>query len=282
MIPSFAYQLLSLLFIFSLTITMSSFTSTVTSRYLHTVPERLLTFVSQHMAKAGCAAHDFAHCKRVANLAVRIAEQETTANVKVTYLAGLIHDVLDSKLYGADHIAEVELDLRNMLKEPQTQLTEDEIDLIFVVIKSVGYKNLIKPDWDTMKLPIEYRCVQDADLLDAIGAIGIGRCFSFGGKNARRLFGQFSVLSPDEKLDPAVYAQYQKDATSNTVAHFFDKLLRLKDMMSTPTGKAMAKDRHEAMVVMLKSMDQELIDAEDDDAGVISKYISLFDHADQK
>jgi uncharacterized protein len=245
------------------------------------------------MAKAGCPAHDLAHCYRVANLAVKIAHGEIGADVKVVYVAGMLHDVLDTKLYGVDKIGAIETMLRTTLANSSTatiaettrddegkeviQLTPEEIDLVFVIIKSVGYKNLIKPDWDVYSLPLEYRCVQDADLLDAIGAIGIGRCFSFGGKHERALFGEFSVISAQEKLDPAVYAAYQKSATSNTVAHFFDKLLRLKDFMSTFTGKEMAKERHSTMLLFLRVLDMELEDANDASQGYISKYIDMFD-----
>ncbi len=257
-----------------------------------TLAPTLITFLADHMAKAGCPAHDLAHCYRVANLAVKIAQGESGANMKVVYAAGMLHDVLDTKLYPGDEIGKIEKLLRDTLAASTIEgkdgdgkgddkivvtLTPEEIDLLFIIIKSVGYKNLIKPDWDVYSLPLEYRCVQDADLLDAIGAIGIGRCFSFGGKHARALFGEFSVISAQEKLDPAVYAAYQKSATSNTVAHFFDKLLRLKDFMSTYTGKEMARERHSTMMLFLRVMDVELEDSGDASQGYISKYIDMFD-----
>lgn len=154
-------------------------------------------------------------------------------------------------------------------------LTAEEVDAVFLVIRSVGYKHLLRKDWDVHALPLEYRVVQDADLLDAIGAVGIARCFSFGGKRERALFGAFSA--EERPLDACAYQAQQKQTDANTVAHFFDKLLRIKRLLSTYTGQEMARERHNTMLLFLRVLDAELEDADDAAQGYIAKYIDMFD-----
>lgn len=132
-------------------------------------------------------------------------------------------------------------------------LTAEEVDAVFLVIRSVGYKHLLRKDWDVHALPLEYRVVQDADLLDAIGAVGIARCFSFGGKRERALFGAFSA--EEKPLDACAYQAQQKQTDANE----------------------MARERHNTMLLFLRVLDAELEDADDAAQGYIAKYIDMFD-----
>ena len=152
---------------------------------LDSVPIELNKFVSKKMKSFNCSAHDEDHVHRVANLALIIAEecQKTsvaTINMKIVFVSSLLHDALDSKLQSSESIQQSETEIWNFLSNLKTKsgttqfLTEGEINTILVIIKSVGYKNLTSPTWYTNniasgKLPQEYYCVQDSDLLDAIG-----------------------------------------------------------------------------------------------------------------
>lgn len=147
-----------------------------------TLPASYLSFVRDCMSSFKCSAHDESHCLRVTHLARRIASEEaqrgTLVDMRIVTVAALSHDVLDSKLLDICDAFSVEKQLVDQL---DSFLPVDDRDKVLDVVKSVGYKNLLKHDWNPSARSIEYRCVQDADLLDAIGAVGIGRCYSFGG-----------------------------------------------------------------------------------------------------
>ena len=234
------------------------------------LPDHFYQFVSERIAQAKCPAHDLAHCKRVANLAVWIAEKETGVNIIVTYIAGLMHDMLDSKLYSSDSITTAETEVRKVL-ENESSLNDSEVNHIISIVKSVGYKNMIRSDWDPYSLSVEYRCVQDADLLDAIGAIGVARCYAYGGRKNRNLFGVSKNL--EESVSQASYLKSQVSEESN-VDHFFDKLLRIPSLIITSRGKEAADKRYTTMKLFLEQVDAELEDAKDSDAGTISTSIN--------
>lgn len=239
------------------------------------VSREVIDFVSIQMEKANCCAHDMSHVMRVANLATRIAKEEGTADVQVAYLGALLHDVLDPKLYPQGEIDNVEKSIVSLLRK-QESLSDANIDTIILIVKSVGYKNLIKPEWDVMALPIEYRCVQDADLLDAIGAIGVSRCLAFSGKTNRKLFGVGQAAFSKDTIDHKVYLASQKAADATAVQHFFEKLLRLKDYVTTKLGKQVAIDRHQYMVTYLKQIVLECEECGGVDNEGMEEYIALF------
>jgi uncharacterized protein len=222
------------------------------------LPERLKTFISATMASFGCCAHDEAHCYRVAHSAKMIAMDEDGADPRLAYIAGLLHDVLDSKLQDADSSLSAGDILRNILSSEPGFVTTEEVDKIFLIIKSVGYKNIIKEGYDAFKLPVEYRCVQDADLLDAIGAVGVARCFAFSGKRNRKLFGMSRMPEGPHGISHEDYLKAQVSTTDSAVDHFFDKLLTIEPRLTTKQGKAQAKERQDFMRVFLKQLDGEL------------------------
>jgi HD superfamily phosphodiesterase len=142
------------------------------------VPKEFSVFLTECMSSFKCSAHDASHVHRVANLAIRLADTEVGARKNIVYVAALCHDILDSKLISSADSVGMEQRLKDQLS---TFLKQEDSDEVLHIVKSVGYKKMLSKDFDPVIMSVEYRCVQDADLLDAIGAVGIGRCFSFGG-----------------------------------------------------------------------------------------------------
>ena len=244
------------------------------------IPSELKQFITATMASFGCCAHDEAHVYRVARSARLIAESEEGADPRLTYIAGLLHDVLDSKLQDVSSAGSAEDQLRTLLESDKDFLTQEEINTIFVIIKAVGYKNIIKDGYDAYKLPTEYRCVQDADLLDAIGAIGIARCFAFGGKRNRKLFGMSRF--PEgcaQNISHEEYMKAQASTTDSNVDHFFDKLLTIEPLLTTKLGKSMAHERHVFMSAFLKQLDVELADCGDESSAGMGAAVEVMDAA---
>ena len=161
------------------------------------------------------SGHDFYHTLRVYKLAMKIAEEEG-ADVQTVALAALLHDVDDRKL--SPETCESKGRAIAFLREYGA--TEEQVAAVVQIISEVSFSTGCVPS------TLESMCVQDADRLDAIGAIGIGRAFAYGGSRGR------AMHDPDGKDD------------STTVAHFYQKLLLLKDRMNTCTGKHLAETRH--------------------------------------
>jgi uncharacterized protein len=165
---------------------------------------------------ADSSGHDYAHTLRVYQLASRIARQEG-ADVILVELSALLHDVDDHKL--SPDTAENKDRAVTFLRS-QT-VPESDIRKIVRIIDQISFsRNTLPPD------TLEGQCVQDADRLDAMGAIGIARTFAFGGSHGR------AMHDPDGS------------DRSSSIAHFYDKLLLLKDRMNTETGRRLAQHRH--------------------------------------
>ena len=177
------------------------------------------------------SGHDFDQTLRVYHMAVRIAEEEG-ADLQTVALAALLHDVDDHKLSPAT--CEKKERAVGFLRSHGAG--EEEIRAITEIISQISFSaGNGCPD------TLEGRCVQDADRLDAIGAIGIGRAFAFGGSRGRRMY------------DPE-----GMDKTA-TVEHFYEKLFRLKDLMTTQTGKTLARQRDEFMHSFLEQFCEEAV-----------------------
>ena len=165
------------------------------------------------------SGHDFDHTLRVFHMATRLAQEEG-ADVQIVQLAALLHDVDDRKLSPETYDGK----LRAVAFLKEQGLPEEKISLIVDIISRVSFSAHLAPP-ETM----EGKCVQDADRLDAMGAIGIARTFAFGGSRGRR-------LHDPERLDP-----------NASVQHFYDKLLLLKETMHTATGRRLAEQRDQYM-----------------------------------
>jgi len=205
------------------------------------------TFVKEQLA-GDSSGHDWWHIHRVRNLAVRIAKAEG-ADLFVCEMAALLHDVADEKLNPsfAEGLAKVEHWLSDHVA------SEALIRHVMTIIATLSYGGGHNPPMETL----EGRVVQDADRLDAIGAIGIARTFAFGGTRGRSMHDP-TVVAQDH-LTKEAYRQ----AEGTTINHFYEKLLRLKNGMNTETGRALATSRHAYMEGFLKQFYAEW-DATDD------------------
>ena len=188
------------------------------------------------------SGHDFFHTLRVYKMASRIAESEN-ANAKIVCLAALLHDVDDIKL--SPETYENKDKARSFLET--NGINKDDIETICKIIDEVSYKGSDSVSPET----IEGKCVQDADRLDAIGAIGIARTFTFGGHHNRVLH------DPDIKPNLNMNADEYRNHISTTINHFYEKLLNLEALMNTDTAKALAYHRQEYMKnYLLEFMDE--------------------------
>lgn len=180
------------------------------------------------------SGHDWHHIRRVWKLATMIATQEG-ANIEIAELAALLHDIADWKFHcGDDDIGPREA--KQMLEAEGA--ADAVIAAVVEIVATVSFKGAgVKTEMRTL----EGRCVQDADRLDALGAIGIARCFAYGGHAGRPIY------DPAEPPTLHATAEAYKAARGTSLNHFHEKLLLLKDRMNTPTGKALAEERHRYM-----------------------------------
>lgn len=177
--------------------------------------------------------HDWWHIERVWNNAKNILETES-ADGFVVELGALLHDIRDHKFHGDEE------DGPRVAREFLSSHQVDEADIVHVenIIRHISWKsNIGGQKWTSPELAI----VQDADRLDAVGAIGIARCFTYGGFKNRLLHDP--TRPANMALDEAAF----KNHDGTTINHFYEKLLLLKDRMNTKTGKELAEGRHRYM-----------------------------------
>ncbi|HUW63639.1 MAG TPA: HD domain-containing protein [Spirochaetia bacterium] len=190
------------------------------------------------------SGHDWWHVCRVYNTAVTIAQRENV-NMLIVGLAAILHDIADWKFTDGDETVGPLL-AKEWLEE--NNLDETVIDHVCQIIMDISFKGAkVKSPMKTL----EGKVVQDADRLDAIGAVGIARAFAYGGHKNRPIY--------DPNIKPQLHEspeQYMKNL-SPTVNHFYEKLLLLKDLMNTETSKAMARERHDFMEEFLEKFFDE-------------------------
>lgn len=163
----------------------------------------------------------------------------------VVELGALLHDIADWKFHGGDE--EVAPRIASEWLRAQ-KVTEEDIDAVVHIIRHISYKGA---NVENKLKSIEGFIVQDADRLDAIGAIGIARCFAYGGYKNRSLH--------DPTIPPVLHAtaEQYKNNESPSINHFYEKLLLLKDMLNTVSGKQFAEKRHNFMVNFLETFLKE-------------------------
>lgn len=207
------------------------------------VIQQTIDFVKNTLQGAE-AGHDWFHIERVYKTALTINVKEQADNLIVS-LAALLHDIADSKFNNGDE----EIGPRiagDFLRS--IDLAETTVVHVQQIIKNLSYKaSLGTINFQSKELDV----VQDADRLDAIGAIGIARAFTYGGYKNRVLYDP--AIPFVENMSKEAY----KNTTAPTINHFYEKLLLLKDLMKTTTGQQMAQQRHDFMLGYLEQFYQE-------------------------
>lgn len=199
--------------------------------------EKTILFVKETLASAE-TGHDWFHIERVYKTAISINAKEL-GDPLIISLAALLHDIADSKFNGGDEeIGPLKAGLwMESLELPGLVITH-----VQQIIRNMSYKaSLGNVGFNSKELDI----VQDADRLDAIGAIGIARAFTYGGYKNRVMY------DPAITADLSMSKEAYKNSTAPTINHFYEKLLRLKELMRTTTGKQLAAERHQFMLVYL-------------------------------
>jgi uncharacterized protein len=205
---------------------------------LDQVVAKAIQFVKETLAGAE-AGHDWFHIERVYKSALAINQQEQGDFLTVS-LAALLHDIADSKFNNGDEEIGPHTAAEFMRRIAIDPAVTDHVQQI---IRNMSYKaSLGKVAFQSKEMDI----VQDADRLDAIGAIGIARAFTYGGYKNRVLY------DPEIPAELNISKEAYKNSTSPTLNHFYEKLLLLKDLMKTSAGKAIAAQRHEFMLQYLE------------------------------
>ena len=202
-----------------------------------TLIDNTIFFVKQQLENAE-GGHDWFHIERVYKNALLIAEGEN-CDLTVVKLGALLHDIADSKFHGGDETVGPKT-ARTFLESQN--VSEDIILHVIAIIENISFKGgNFEKKFNSKELDI----VQDADRLDALGAIGIARTFNYGGFKNRPLYNP--NIQPNMNMNKEEY----KNSESPTLNHFYEKLLLLKDKMNTETGKKIAQKRHDFMVTFL-------------------------------
>ncbi|MEH7418208.1 HD domain-containing protein [Neobacillus drentensis] len=187
--------------------------------------------------------HDWYHVDRVRRNALHICKKERFGDPFVIEMAALLHDIPDEKLNKT-----VELGRAKLESFFKTISVPDEVKgHIIQIIDSISYKGGQKTELNT----IEAKIVQDADRLDAIGAIGIARAFAYGGKKGQLIYDPAIQVREEMRLE-----EY-RNGKSTSIHHFYEKLLKLKDLLNTDTARKMAEKRQEMMLSFLEQFYQE-------------------------
>lgn len=198
---------------------------------------KTIIFVKSKLENAE-GGHDWFHIERVFKNALLIAEGEV-CNTNVVQLAALLHDIADSKFHNGDETIGPKI-AREFLENENVD--EATIQHVVNIIENISFKG---GNTKNTHSSIELDIVQDADRLDAIGAIGIARTFNYGGFKNRPLYNP--AIAPNLHMSKEEY----KNSQAPTLNHFYEKLLLLKDKMNTETGKQIAKERHHFMETFL-------------------------------
>jgi len=196
--------------------------------------EKTKQHVQQHLSRE-YTGHDWWHCYRVWRLSRHIVQSET-CDLFIVELASLLHDIADHKFHGGNY--------QKGTREADKFLSSLEVEKIYIehvcsIIDNISFsKGKVPPT-------LEGQIVQDADRLDAIGAMGIARAFAYGGYAQRELY------NPGKK--PNLFHRHEvKNKENTTINHFYEKLLLLKNKMNTKTGYEMAQERHQFMLGYLE------------------------------
>ncbi|NBL65386.1 HD domain-containing protein [Flavobacterium sp. NST-5] len=202
-----------------------------------------IIFVKEKLKDAE-GGHDWFHIERVYHNTMNIAQEEN-CDTTIVALGALLHDIADSKFHNGDETVGPKM-AREFL---ESENVEEAIILhVIAIIENISFKG---GNFERKFTSKELDVVQDADRLDAIGAIGIARCFNYGGFKNRPLY------NPEIPVNLNMTKEEYKNSVSPTINHFYEKLLLLKDKMNTVSGKKIAMKRHEFMEQFLEQFFEE-------------------------
>ncbi|WP_338376183.1 HD domain-containing protein [uncultured Flavobacterium sp.] len=199
---------------------------------MHTMSiiDKTILFVKEQLQNAE-GGHDWFHVERVYKNAVLIAQNET-CNLEVVKLGALLHDIADSKFHDGDETLGPKVARKFLESE---KVNEETVIHVLNIIENISFKG---GNFDKNFNSKELDIVQDADRLDALGAIGIARTFNYGGFKNRAIYNP--NIAPNLNMSKDEY----KNSEAPTLNHFYEKLLLLKDKMNTISGKKIAQERH--------------------------------------
>ena len=201
------------------------------------IVHKTILFVQEKLENAE-GGHDWFHIERVYKNALLIAENEV-CDVNVVKLGALLHDIADSKFHDGDEAIGPKIAREFLESENADEVT---IQHVINIIENLSFKG---GNAEKTFSSVELDIVQDADRLDAMGAIGIARTFNYGGFKNRPLHNP--NIAPNLHMSKEEY----KNSEAPTINHFYEKLLLLKDKMNTETGKKIAQERHQFMTTFL-------------------------------
>ncbi len=211
----------------------------MTSFFPEQIIKNTITFVKDELKNAE-GGHDWFHIERVYKNALLISESEDVDKTVVA-LGALLHDIADSKFYNGDETVGPTIAWEFLKTQ---NLSEEITEHVIKIIENVSFKGGNEAQKFHSR---DLEVVQDADRLDALGAIGIARTFNYGGFKNRKLYDP--DIKPNLNMTPSEY----KASDAPTINHFYEKLLLLKDRMNTETGRKIAEERH---LFMVKFLDQ--------------------------
>ena len=206
---------------------------------MNSLIDQTIAFVKTELANAE-GGHDWFHIERVYKNALHIAKKENV-DILVVSLAALLHDIADPKFHDGDETVGPKIAREFLFNQ---NVDSKIIEHVVAIIENMSFKNTFETG-EKFTSP-ELEVVQDADRLDAIGAIGIARCFNYGGFKNRALY------NPEIEPNLTMSKEDYKNSDAPTINHFYEKLLLLKDKMNTKTGKLIANERHAYMENFLK------------------------------
>ena len=205
--------------------------------------DKTMLFVKEKLENAE-GGHDWFHIERVYKNAILISKEED-CDITIVKLGALLHDIADSKFHGGDESVGPKIAREFLSSE---NVSEEIITHVINIIENISFKG---GNFEKKFTSKELEIVQDADRLDAIGAIGIARTFNYGGFKNRQLYNP--EILPNLNMSKEEY----KNSDAPTINHFYEKLLLLKDKMNTDTGKKIAQERHLYMETFLEQFHLE-------------------------
>jgi uncharacterized protein len=208
--------------------------------------EETIVFVKETLQGAE-GGHDWFHIQRVFHNALLIAKDEKNIDILVVCLGALLHDIADAKFNKGDETVGSKL-AKQFLSS--LNVNQKIIQHVVDIIENISFKTSLEKKKKKFS-SLELQVIQDADRLDAIGAIGIARAFNYGGFKNRELYNP--EITSNLNMTKAMY----KKSDAPTVNHFYEKLLLLKDKMNTKTGTLLAEERHVFMLTYLEQFYKE-------------------------